>query len=189
VFCIYLRTNSDLCYLQLKLIGFYNGDEKCLQRGTDLVFKYSCRRFVFKRLIQAVNFIWIVNKTSCCFKDRIFRLQSKYRPSSNLQPEMISTTLPKSSEYREGFMSFHMLFQNGRYVHFRPSVTMYQLGSQWTAFHEMLMLGTDMERDTRWRSWLWHCATSRKVAGSIIIESLIDIILPTSLWHFGRLTL
>ena len=36
VFCIYVRTNSDL---QHKLIGFYNRDEKCLQRGTDWVFK------------------------------------------------------------------------------------------------------------------------------------------------------
>jgi len=35
VFCIYLRTNSDLCQLLHKLIGFYNRDEKCLQRGTD----------------------------------------------------------------------------------------------------------------------------------------------------------
>jgi len=39
LFCIYLRTNSDLCHLQHKLIGFYNGDEKCLLRGTDWVFK------------------------------------------------------------------------------------------------------------------------------------------------------
>jgi hypothetical protein len=39
VFCIYLRTNSDLCQLQHELIGFYNRDEKCLQRGTDWVFK------------------------------------------------------------------------------------------------------------------------------------------------------
>jgi len=39
VFCIYLSTNSDLCNLQHKLIGFYNRDEKCLQRGTDWVFK------------------------------------------------------------------------------------------------------------------------------------------------------
>jgi len=39
VFCIYLRTNSDLCRLQHKLIGFYNRDEKCLLRGTDWVFK------------------------------------------------------------------------------------------------------------------------------------------------------
>jgi hypothetical protein len=30
---------SDLCHLQLKLIGFYNRDEKCLLRGTDWVFK------------------------------------------------------------------------------------------------------------------------------------------------------
>ena len=45
MFCIYLRTNSDLCHLQHKLIGFYNRDEKCLQRGTDWVIKYSGPRF------------------------------------------------------------------------------------------------------------------------------------------------
>ena len=39
LFCVYLRTNSDLCHLQHKLIGFYNRDEKCLQRGTDWGFK------------------------------------------------------------------------------------------------------------------------------------------------------
>ena len=39
VFCIYLRTNSDLCHLQHKLIGFYNRDEKCLLRGMNWVFK------------------------------------------------------------------------------------------------------------------------------------------------------
>ena len=39
VFCIYVRTNSDLCHLHHKLIGFYNRDEKCLQRDTDWVFK------------------------------------------------------------------------------------------------------------------------------------------------------
>ena len=39
VICIYLRTNSDLCSLQHKLIGFYNSDEKCLLRGTDWIFK------------------------------------------------------------------------------------------------------------------------------------------------------
>jgi hypothetical protein len=39
VFCIHLTTNSDLCRLQHKLIGFYNRDEKCLQRGTDWAFK------------------------------------------------------------------------------------------------------------------------------------------------------
>ena len=47
-----LRTNSDLCHLQHKLTGFYNRDEKCLQRGTDWGFKYSGVRFVFKGLIS-----------------------------------------------------------------------------------------------------------------------------------------
>jgi len=51
VFCIYLRTNSDLCHLQHKLIGFYNRNERCLQRGTDWVFEWSSLRFVLKRLI------------------------------------------------------------------------------------------------------------------------------------------
>jgi hypothetical protein len=37
-----------LCHLQHKLIGFYNRDEKCLQRGTDWVFKESSLRLVFK---------------------------------------------------------------------------------------------------------------------------------------------
>jgi len=55
MFCIYLRTNSDLCHLQHKLIGFYNPDEKCLQRGTDWVFKYSGLRFVFKGLNTQSN--------------------------------------------------------------------------------------------------------------------------------------
>jgi hypothetical protein len=39
VFCIYMRTNSDLCHLQHKLIGFYNRNRKCLLCGTDWVFK------------------------------------------------------------------------------------------------------------------------------------------------------
>jgi hypothetical protein len=39
VFCIYLRINSDLRHLQHKLIGVYNPDEKCLQRGTNWGFK------------------------------------------------------------------------------------------------------------------------------------------------------
>ena len=39
VCCIYLRTNSDLCHLQHKLIGIYNRDVKCLLRCTNWVFK------------------------------------------------------------------------------------------------------------------------------------------------------
>ena len=50
VFCIYLRTNSDLCHLQHKLISFYNRDEKYLLRGTNWIFKFSCLRFVCKGL-------------------------------------------------------------------------------------------------------------------------------------------
>jgi hypothetical protein len=39
VFCIGLRTNSDLCHLHKKLIAFYNRNEKCSQRGTAWVIK------------------------------------------------------------------------------------------------------------------------------------------------------
>jgi hypothetical protein len=44
--------------------------------------------------------------------------------------------------------------------------------------------GTDMG-GTRWSSWLTHCATSQKVAGSIFI----DIILSVALWPWGQLRL
>jgi hypothetical protein len=68
VLCIYLRTNSDLCHLQHKLIGFYNRGEKCLQRGTDWVFKQSSLRFVFKGLNVAMN------KVAACSVSRATRL-------------------------------------------------------------------------------------------------------------------
>ena len=71
MFCIYLRTNSDLCHLQHKLIGVYNREEKCLQRGTDWVFKYSGLRFVCKGLTsgRVDQSAWIPsNLPTCTFK-------------------------------------------------------------------------------------------------------------------------
>jgi hypothetical protein len=56
----FLRTNSDLCHLQHKLIGFYNRDEKCLQRGTDWVFKLNSPRFVFEWLIVPRH-VWMAS--------------------------------------------------------------------------------------------------------------------------------
>jgi hypothetical protein len=38
------------------------------------------------------------------------------------------------------------------------------------------------QRGTRWRSWLRHGATSRKVAGSIPDGVIIH---PAALWHWG----
>ena len=43
-----MRTNSDLCHLLHKLIGFCNRNEKCLQRGTVWVFKWGDLGWVFK---------------------------------------------------------------------------------------------------------------------------------------------
>jgi len=65
MFCTYLRTNSDLCHLQHKLIGFYNRDEKCLQRGTDWVFKYSGLRFVCKG-VKAMFCIYVRTNSDLC---------------------------------------------------------------------------------------------------------------------------
>jgi len=48
---LYLSENKPrLVPLLRTLIGFYNRDEKCLQRGTDWGFKYSGLRLVFKGL-------------------------------------------------------------------------------------------------------------------------------------------
>jgi len=61
MFFIYLRTNSDLCHLLHKLIGFYSRDERCLQRDTDWVFKYSGLRLVCKGLnsgLSRINRAW-----------------------------------------------------------------------------------------------------------------------------------
>jgi hypothetical protein len=45
VFRISLRTNNDLCHLKHKLIGFYNRDGNCLQRGTDWAFNLLAPEF------------------------------------------------------------------------------------------------------------------------------------------------
>jgi hypothetical protein len=48
-----------------------------------------------------------------------------------------------------------------------------------------LFLQTPTSTVTRWRSWLRHCATNRKVAVLIhdgVIGIFIDIIFPVALW-------
>ena len=61
MFCIYLRTNSDLCHLQHKLIGFYNPDEKCLQRGTDWVFNLFASGFKWLQATSAYDILFVRN--------------------------------------------------------------------------------------------------------------------------------
>jgi len=77
MFCIYLRTNSDLCHLQRKLTGFYNWDEKCLLRGTDWIFKYNSLPFVFRGLMLLLLSLFIrchQNHLSVRFKSKLVLL-------------------------------------------------------------------------------------------------------------------
>jgi len=49
-------------------------------------------------------------------------------------------------------------------------------------------LGAPAQWGTRWRSWLRHCSTSRKVSGLFPLESLeffTDIIFPAAPWPWG----
>ena len=73
VFCVFLRTNSDLCHLLHKLIGFYNRYEMCLQRGTDWVFKYSGLRVVFKGLIFIFFILLRANSDLCHLQHKLIR--------------------------------------------------------------------------------------------------------------------
>jgi hypothetical protein len=50
-----------------------------------------------------------------------------------------------------------------------------------TEMNEGIGERTLLHRGTRWRSWLRHCAKSRKVAGSIP-DGVSNIILPAALW-------
>jgi len=67
-----------LCHLQHKLIGFYNRDEKCLQRGTDWVFKYSGLRFVLIIIIIIfLSWIW-----ATCWPVPVSRIQKSLQKST-----------------------------------------------------------------------------------------------------------
>ena len=67
VFCIYLRTNSDLCHLRHKLIDFYKRVEKCLLRDTNWVFILSSLGFIFIIFsFSAINCISC--NVSCMFR-------------------------------------------------------------------------------------------------------------------------
>jgi hypothetical protein len=65
VLCTDLRTNSDCCFTQHKLIGFYNRGGKCLQRGTDWFLIQSRLRWVYKGLNNSCIQIFLDGVWSC----------------------------------------------------------------------------------------------------------------------------
>ena len=91
MFCIYLRTNSDFCHLQHKLIGFYDRDEKCLLRGTNRVFKLSSLGFFFKRLIYTIR-LSVTPRNSDEDKMQFTRTDTRVKmwtlPPSSAHPEV-----------------------------------------------------------------------------------------------------
>ena len=57
---------------------------------------------------------------------------------------------------------------------------------------EMLLISVqDMNWGARWHRWLRHCASSRKVTGSVPDQGNRDFhcVLPAPLWHWGILSL
>jgi hypothetical protein len=53
VFSIDLRTKSSVYVIHHEVVGFYNRDAECLQRGTSWVLMWNRLPFVFKRLIKS----------------------------------------------------------------------------------------------------------------------------------------
>ena len=120
VFCIYLRTNSDLCHLQLKLIGFYNRDEKCLQRGTDWVFKYSGLHFVFKGLM----FCLVSNSVFCAQTEIHLKPIAQLlgsRPVLSIINRTMATCFDLCLSFRSLFQALHLIYNRTKllWVHFR----------------------------------------------------------------------
>jgi hypothetical protein len=67
VFCIYLRTNSDLCHLQHKLIGFYKRDcVYCAVRTVSLTKAVLCH--LHHKLIGFYNRDCVLRERGCVCK-------------------------------------------------------------------------------------------------------------------------
>jgi hypothetical protein len=73
VFCIYLRTNSDLCYLQHKLIGFYNRDGvySAVRSGSlnKAVYASSLKDYIYEKMgfIRGTDFVLCEEDTEFLF--------------------------------------------------------------------------------------------------------------------------
>jgi len=116
VLCIYLRTNSDLCHLHHKLIGFYNRDEKCLQRGTDWVFKYSGLRFVFKGLIQPTSILCPIQHYTLIYAEVFYADSFLMFPRQNLEAFLVSSCVPRAQPIYPSLIYFLSLQRGTNWV-------------------------------------------------------------------------
>ena len=95
MFCIYLRTDRDLCHLQHKLIGFYNRDEKCL-----LHEKLCILTGITIIIIKVEEVVTLYNITTGGNKQK-YQIDKAENPRNRLHHADISSVFDTIDDYEE----------------------------------------------------------------------------------------